>query len=453
MEKLSILERIVPGYTERYLAGQYSLEEMPLLDAITKNYEEGLRSIDMSNIYLIACQHMLEPQLRMFQKLIALGFRAQNIFILPKVYSANESIMKSMESLGLTIFRSALDFPLDQSFDLFHQKQCRSVLAFVMQNISHAEKILLLDDGGMLIKTFYSNRAFIKQFKNKAFATEQTASGKNILLKSELSFLVDSVASSVEKIQIETGYVVRLCSERVREYFASHTIPTTAKVLIKGLGPIGQTLFEDLSSKGYDCIGYDKNQGKFKHSLNSFDVIIGATGDSIVQQKHIPELKRGCHLISVSSSDREFPAPYLRSHANTGSVIHETFWNKEYDVYLANGGFPITFKGNRVECQLLEMDVTKMKLLESILNHIVGTSEIKASVNILYPNLWLKLNMKWIYTWYVAMFLLCVLKISLLGMSKLEPSSIFWYLFVVLILSGSISALRFIKFYKRLERY
>jgi hypothetical protein len=143
------------------------------------------------------------------------------------------------------------------------------------------------------------------------------------------------------------------------------------------LGPIGQTLFEDLSSKGYDCIGYDKNQGKFKHSLNSFDVIIGATGDSIVQQKHIPELKRGCHLISVSSSDREFPAPYLRSHANTGSVIHETFWNKEYDVYLANGGFPITFKGKRYESTPIEIEKTIALLYGSAL--YASTSDIKDS--------------------------------------------------------------------------
>lgn len=453
MEKLSILERVVPGYTQRYLSGQYSLEEMPLLDAITTKYEEQLRNVDISNVCLIACQHMLEPQLRMFKKLIALGFRAQNIFILPKVYSANESVMRDLEKLGLTIFRDALNFPLDQSFDLFHQKQCQKVLAFTIQNLVGAKKLLLLDDGGILIKTFYSNKAFIKQFKNKTFATEQTASGKNILLKSELPFFVDSVASSIEKIQIETGYIVRLCSERVQEYFVSHAIPMTAKILIKGLGPIGQTLYEDLSSKGYDCVGYDKNQGKFKNSLDSFDVIIGATGASIVQQEHVLKLKRGCHLISVSSSDREFPSPYLRSHANIVLGIHETFWNKKHDVYLANGGFPITFKGNRIECQLLEMDVTKMKLLESILNNIVDTREVKSSVNVLYPDLWLEQNVKWIYVWGVTMALLCVLKISLLGMEKLEPGSVFWYLFMVLILSSPILGVRFFRFYKRLERY
>jgi len=451
MEKLSILESIVPGYTERYLTGQYGPEEMPLLDAIATKYE--VRMTDMSNTYLIACQHMLEPQLRMFQKLIALGFTAQHIYILPKVYSANESIMKELENLGCTIFRSALEFLLDQSFDVFHHNQCRSVLAFVMQQFAHADKLLLLDDGGMLIKTLYSDKAFIQQFTGKTFATEQTASGKNTLLKAELPFLVDSVASSIEKIQIETGYIVRLCCERIREYFVSHQISMTAKILIKGLGPIGQTLYEELSKNGYDCIGHDKNQGRLKHSLSSFDVIIGAAGDSIVRQEHISKLKCGCHLISVSSSDREFPAPYLRSRSSIGSGIHETFWNKEHDMYLANGGFPITFKGNRIECQLLEMDVTKMKLLESIMNHIIDKREVVSSVNILYPNIWLKVNMKWVYVWWVAVVLLCVLKISLFGMTQLQPGSILWILVMGAVLSGSIPGLSYFRLYKRLEKY
>jgi hypothetical protein len=263
---------------------------------------------------------------------------------------------------------------------------------------------------------------------------------------------VDSVASSIEKIQIETGYIVRLCSERIQEYFVSHGIPITAKILIKGLGPIGQTLYKELSSKRYDCTGYDKNEGKFEHPLSSFDVIIGATGESIVLQEHIVTLKRGCHLISVSSSDREFPAPYLRSHTSIGLTIHETFWNKEHDVYLANGGFPITFKGNRIECQLLEMDVTKMKLLESMINHLIGKRELQSSVNILYPKIWLMRNKNWAYIWWGIMIVFCIAKLAIYGLHGM-PSKTYQFLFWCFIVTSTILPIQYIKFYKKMDRY
>ncbi len=455
MEKLQILERILPGYTERYLKAEYGLDEMPLLDAITNNYEAKLQTVDMSGIYLIACQHMLEPQLRMFKKLIALGFPAQHIFILPKIYSVDEDeyIIEQLEQLGCNIFREALNFPLNQSFDSFHEAQCKNVLRFVLERLLHAEKLLLLDDGGMLIKTLFANRLFVKLFKDKVFATEQTASGKNAHLKRQQPFLIDSVASSFEKLQIETDYIIRLCSLRIGEHFKAYKITTKAKVLIKGLGPIGATLFSNLLGQGYDCVGYDKKRGKPTHALDEFDVIIAATGDSIVTTKNLSKLKRGCHLISVSSSDREFPAAYLRRTATTGSRVHDVFWNAEYDLYLVNGGFPITFYGNRTECYPLEMDVTMMKLLESIMNHILGQRNVETSVNYLYADKMLYGGAKWAYIWFIVVGSLCCIKLWLYGWPTPESDiGVLGWTGLLITISPLIWGVYIVRIFKKLER-
>lgn len=451
MEKFQILEHILPGYTHKYLSAQYGLDEMPLLDAIEAKYKDSLQNIDMSEVYLFACLHMLEPQFRMLKKLISIGFFAKNIFLLPKVYSANESVIDAFEELGCTVFEEALSFPLNQSFDAFHEEQCKKVLSFVLQNFTHAKKLVLLDDGGMLIKTFSLDKRFTRQFKGKVDATEQTASGKNILLQHEQTFFIDSVASSVEKIQIETGYIIRLSHERVQEYFKLHEI-VNPKILIKGLGPIGQTLYEELTTVGFDCVGYDKKQGKFNSQLNEFDVIVAATGDKIINKKNLPKLKRGCHLISISSSDREYPAAYLRSIADTGKSIHDTFWNAKYDVYLANGGFPITFYGNRIECLPLEMDVTMMKLFESMVKNIIGRKEIKSSVNYLYPNLWLYRQTIWQYACIAGVIFLCIVRLIVHDFDIKAPPDVFSVCAMLMLFCSCIAGIRWIWFFRKLER-
>lgn len=453
MEKLQILERILPGYAEKYLRNEYGPEDMPLLDAIADTFKQKVSGISFEKIYIVACQHMLEPQIRLFKKLVEIGIPAGNIYILPKAYSANESVMQELEALGCVVFRMALRFSINRSFDEFHHIQCTHLLHFVLNRVTDAEKMLILDDGGMLIQECCKNKPFMDTFKGKLFATEQTASGKNMLLNDELPILVDSVASSIEKIQIETGYIVRLCMERIREYFLEYSISKDAHILVIGLGPIGRTVLDCLTPLGYECCCYDKKLVKLNRKLNYFDVIIAATGSQSIKQSDLRKLKRGCHLISVSSSDREFPAPYLRSRAKGKVRIHDTFWNEQDDIYLANGGFPITFKGNRTECMPIEMDVTKMKLFESLLNHIIGTQKVDSSVNILYPDKWLlKRGVRKIYAALILMIALGIFMRIIYGWHNPQMTLIIGCISFTFCAIMWIPAIRWIRLYKRTEK-
>jgi len=77
--------------------------------------------------------------------------------------------------------------------------------------------------------------------------------------------------------------------------------------------------------------------------LGEFDLIIGCSGKTSIPAEHHPFLKKGCILVSLSSSDREFDAVHLRRR---GSKTHCCFDHVDANgVILLNCGFPIGFDG------------------------------------------------------------------------------------------------------------
>jgi hypothetical protein len=448
MEKTRILDHIIPDYTEKFLSGQFGPEEMPLLEAIGNTFKSSVDPSELKNVRLVACQHMLAPQLEMFRLFIELGIPANQITILPKIYSANSGIITELEQLGCTLIQSALQFHPKESFDAFHKDQCAQLAAFVITSVSPSTKLIILDDGGMLISAFAEE---LKRSKRKLNirAVEQTASGKNILLLKELPFMVTSVASSIEKIQIETGYIIRHSMVRILEYFIENEISRAARILVLGKGPIGATIAEALQSENYNCSTYDILEGTFPFQMDTFDVIIGATGNNSVSTAMLPKLKSGVHLISIASSDREFPAVHIRNNSIRGEKVHDTFVYKTNCIHLANGGFPITFKGNQIECHPLEMDVTKMKLLEAVILQATGKAEISATVNELYTDKRVKSFMPLLYSWILMMIGLCI--VAQLTITPGKPPLWFILPVYVVLMYGCIPGIWWIRYVKKLE--
>lgn len=422
MEKLHILDKIVPDYTNKFLRGEFKLEEMPLLAALGKKVQEVITSHTTDQVYIIACQHLLEPQVTMFRLFIELGIDPTHISILPKIYSVNKTIASELIELGCHVFESALLFHSSQRFDEFHQTQCETVVDYALTTIPKIAKVIILDDGGGLIRAFAQHKNIAKYFQGGIYAVEQTASGKNILLGIDLPFIVTNVAGSIEKIQIETSYIIRHTAKRILEYFVLHAINSSVKILVLGKGPIGKTMVEALITAGYYCESYDILDTKPRPLLTDYDVIVGATGANSIALEDLKNLKPGCHLISISSSDREFPSQYLRSHAISGKGVHDTYVCEMNNIHLANGGFPISFKGERIECYPLEIDVTMMKLAEGVLSHAIGKTNISVSLNSIHVDLiHHKLVVPTVTAWSVILIGLCILKLATFGFWSVIP--------------------------------
>lgn len=452
MEKLRILDNIVPDYTNKFLRGEFGLGEMPLLAALGNKVREVITSHNTDQIYIIACQHLLESQVTMFRLFTELGIDPTHIAVLPKIYSANKDIASELKKLGCHVFESALLFQPSQSFDEFHRMQCDMAVDYALTVIPKTAKVIILDDGGVLIRAFAQRKDIVKHFHGGMYAVEQTASGKNILMGIDLPFIVTNVAGSIEKIQIETGYIIRHTAKRILEYFSLHGIASSMKILVLGKGPIGKTMVEALVAAGYYCESYDILDTKPRPCLANYDVIIGATGANSVTFEDLKNLKHGCHLISISSSDREFPSQYLRTHAISGKEVHDTYVCELNNIRLANGGFPISFKGERIECYPLEIDVTMMKLAEGVLSHITEKTDMIVSLNVLRAEaLFRNIAKPVVVTGCAIMMVVGALKTTFCGFWLIPPT---WYQCIIMMICLVIAMpyVNLIRQYRKIER-
>ena len=314
----------------------------PLLNKVFETYSA---ISDLSDTWLVSCQHLLEPQFEMFKRLINFGFKPANIILLGKAYSANMDVAVELRQLGIDVRTPEF---LGKSFDIEHRENCLDLYKSFPTDIT---KVVILDDGGELIKIFSENNRHI------SFAVEQTSSGFRKLEGINFNFPVINVARSAVKLLQESPLVARLCFERMQKYFQDKELDKP-KILVVGLGPIGEAVLEIFKQDGLIVDGFDI---KYGHSdlisrIREFspDVVVGATGANIISKKDLETLvsEQTIHFISVSSSDREFEVAPFRSNNN----IHDDVYYKNF-VFI-NNGFPITFKGNRYELTPIEIEKT-----------------------------------------------------------------------------------------------
>lgn len=323
----------------------------PLLNKVI-NYYKNLDSGGISDCHIISCQHLLEPQIEMYKGFIEIGIKPENIIILGKIYSTNQSVLDELKNLGIKVLQPQFS---GKAFDEEHHKNCEDLLGQLS-----GQKIIILDDGAELI------HVFSKSYSHVDFAVEQTSSGFRKLENLEHKFPVINVARSKTKLTQESPLIARLCFDRISQYVEKYNIENP-KFLLIGLGPIGESMREIITEKGFKIDGYDKEDyTSIVELINSKkpDVVIGATGTQIISKTEILDISNYTNFISLSSSDREFPASSFRSSDNP----HEDIFIHNFRI--ANGGFPITFMGNRYESTPIEIEKTIALLFGSVAHGI-----------------------------------------------------------------------------------
>ena len=301
-------------------------------------------NVNFEKVKIIGCQHLLEGQLIMIKNFIELGFLPVNIYILGKIYSTSDSIVKELAESGVNVLQPK--YNLYVSFDLQHKTNCEELLNKV--DLRSDDRLVVLDDGGQFIEIVNS-----KKLSNIITAVEQTSSGFRRLENVTLDFPVYNVARSPIKLQDESPLIANHAYQRIKLYI--DTSISNPNVLVVGLGPIGVEILKCIKNDNKNVIGYDKNDGE-KNIVNlikdnNINVVIGATGAEIISHLQIIELSNTVnyevHLVSVSSSDREFEVWKLRDLFEPDNEPHSDISYK--NIKILNNGFPISFKGNRVE--------------------------------------------------------------------------------------------------------
>lgn len=352
---------------------QYSL-----LKKISELYKSSTGNFD--DVYILACQHILEPQAKMFELIVDFGVPKKNIYIFGKIYSTNNEVLNELVNEEFKVSKPIFNPKI--SFDIEHSENCKNELNAFLSRIKSPSKIIILDDGGELLKVVNDN--FEPLFsKIPIIGIEQTSSGFRKLEHAKLHFPIFNVARSAIKLIQESPLIADLGCRRIIDVINLYSI-SEARILVVGLGPLGSSTLSVLNNKGYftceyDIAHHDKSELIDLIKNNRINIIIGVTGTNILNEKQLQEIKDivdyNLYLISMSSADREFPATYIRENGIVPQEIHgDVIWG---NIILINNGFPITFKGRRYESTPEEIEKTICLLYGSTLEAVSETRNLK----------------------------------------------------------------------------
>ena len=341
----------------------------PLLKQVFRVY----KGVDLSNVLLLANQHLLADQEMAIRSLLKAGLRPENCVIAGKCYSTNRQVMNDLLSMGCVVAPFSLDFEPMQSFDEWFSSRLGSFILqdLLRRNLTTYRKIVALDDGGFLHLVV---DRLCRGLPNLV-GIEQTSSGHHRIKAARVGFPVGSVARNYIKLTHESPLIARNVIERVERHLRQRN-RQDPNVLVFGLGPVGRQVAGQLflKHKWRGCVFDPKadqllaeerlvdlltvrhrvlKDEELKRRLGEFDVIIGATGSPVLSADDIARLHPEVSLISVSSSDREFPALAFRC---LGKGIHDDYWRDGR--CLVNGGFPITFDGSAQAMPPQEIELT-----------------------------------------------------------------------------------------------
>lgn len=337
---------------------------MPLVEYI----RDIFAGLNLERTLIIACQHILPTNLSMFLYLCEKGLKPKNVFILGKCYSTDKKALDLFVKKGFNISRFSQLFDSHKSYDTEYFRHVNSFLLGIIQNINFKkyDKIILVDDGGFLIKLAND---ILKNYDN-VIGIEQTSSGYEKIKDLKIHFPIINVARSYAKLEHESKLIAEHFLNNLN-YELKKLKKQPKKMLIIGRGPIGKEI-SNLLKKDFSIATYDSkieksnfvNLKQLRDKIKEFDVIIGCTGENSLPTWFYNSLKKEAILVSVSSSDREFAACNLRLLTDKYKKCHKNI--KIRDIYLLNSGFPLTFSEYKIGLEAKKIQITRALIFSAI---------------------------------------------------------------------------------------
>lgn len=313
---------------------------LSILECFSSSYSDDF----LKDYYLIGCQHLLPSTHLMLRSFFDNGLRPERTALIGKCYSTSPTTHALMQEEGIYVCPSSTQFDSHQSYDDQFQENMSLFLKNTIDKlkIPFGAKVIVLDDGGELISIINKNTSRF----GKIIGVEQTSAGYHKLAAIHLKMPVVNVARSSTKLVMESSMVTDPQIQKITRFLNSSGLKPE-KVLIIGNGALGKHVALAFRSF-YEVTCYDKvaQLSEIKEAnldVSSFDLIVGATGSAILTKEQLCNLKRNVVLASISSSDREFNAPYLRRRIKKIDNCHTDLFID--GIHLLNCGFPLNFQG------------------------------------------------------------------------------------------------------------
>lgn len=344
---------------------------LPVLEEI-KNRTKSQFSEDL---YLISVQHLLSTTGSLFEAILALGFKAQNIFLTGKIYSTHEETRNTLSGLGITIIEST--YPKTPgTYAQCLESDVKQMWEMLRAIIIPEGKIIILDDGGFILRSIPNDLLM----EHKIVGIEQTTSGTRMQPAFE-KINVISVATSEDKVTKEPPIVAKAVRLKIEPQIKDLK-PKAIGVV--GFGNVGKAVSIDLS-KDYKVYIFDINQQKNQdypsllfcqtlHELyNNVDIILGATGEDISQLSWLCNSSGDKTLISISSGDIEFNSilrasmPYLIEPYNDSLKTLLLRTSNGHLLRILRGGMVANFTGEADSGPREMIQMTRGLLLEAVI--------------------------------------------------------------------------------------
>jgi hypothetical protein len=315
---------------------------------------------------IVAVQHMLWQTIDLFEAIVSLGVRRENIFALGKVYSNSPLVIGALRDQGITIVESTI--PAVGEFKPCFMHDVERLWEVVARTLARRDikRILVLDDGGRC-----STQMPIELARNYQVAgVEQTSFGMFLFEENPPPFAVVSWARAAVKLHIGGPIFSHCLLTKLQSRVLGGKPLSNEDVGIIGLGSIGSAMANFLVRQHNNVLYYDPDPRlaipsylyerisrveSLEELMLRSNYVFGCSGRQPFKDQWPVKYRPGIKLFSASAGDQEFN-PILKDLTAT-SDLHVT--PDAWDIYAQHGpsgpisiaykGYPYNFVSRDIE--------------------------------------------------------------------------------------------------------
>jgi len=315
---------------------------------------------------LVAVQHMLWQTIDLFEAIVSLGIKRENIFALGKVYSNSPVVIGALRDQGITIVESTAPAPGEYKPCFIRDvERLWEVVAGTLAR-RNIKRILVLDDGGRCISLMPNELSR----KYQVAGVEQTSFGMFLFEENPPPFAVVSWARAAVKLHIGGPIFSHCLLLKLESRILGGKLLRNDNVGVIGLGSIGSAMANLLARQHNDVVFYDPDPqlqipsylherisrvDSLEELMLRSNYVFGCSGRQPFKDRWPVKYRPGIKLFSASAGDQEFN-PIIKDLTGTRDF---TLTPHAWDIHAQHGpsgpisiayqGYPYNFVSRDIE--------------------------------------------------------------------------------------------------------